>query len=40
MISPRLYHEAGHAVVSRMLGLRVKSVTIRPGMPPNSAYSG
>ena len=35
MVSPRLdtvaYHEAGHAVVSRMLGLRVKSVTIRPG---------
>ena len=35
MVSPHLdtvaYHEAGHAVVSRMLGLRVKSVTIRPG---------
>ena len=35
MVSPRLdivaYHEAGHAVVSSMLGLRVKSVTIRPG---------
>src|SRR6476646_9299762 len=35
MDSPRLdtiaYHEAGHAVVSSMLGLRVKSVTIRPG---------
>ena len=35
MVSPRrdvvAYHEAGHAVVSRMLGLRVKSVTIRPG---------
>jgi len=40
MVSPRrdvvAYHEAGHAVVSCMLGLRVKSVTIRPG----SSYSG
>ena len=35
MVSPRrdvvAYHEAGHAVVSRMLGFRVNSVTIRPG---------
>ena len=44
MVSPRLdivaYHEAGHAVVSRMLGLRVKSVTIRPGSVLIDSFSG
>jgi ATP-dependent Zn protease len=26
------YHEAGHAVVAHMLRVKVKSVTIRPGV--------
>ena len=40
MVARRLdiaaYHEAGHAVVARMLGVRVKSVTIQPTLN----YSG